>query len=89
MNENIAAAACIIAVELTTREYDINYQRGCLQEALEFLCNHDIPGAIHTLGDAIDHAHRDGWTETRPEVAVCVMVFDLLTKGVRQEGGAA
>jgi hypothetical protein len=82
-------AACIIAVELTTREENFTYQRGCLREALEFLCDHDMPGAIHALGNAIDHAYRPDWTETRPEVAVCEEAFQVLTCGPRQKGGAA
>ena len=90
MNRDTTAAVAVIAAELS-RDSDeqLNYQRDALEEALEHLRNNDIPSAVHVLGDAVDHAHRPGWTETRPEVAVCVEAFRLLTNSVRQEGGVA
>jgi hypothetical protein len=38
-----------------------------------------IAAAVQALGDAIDHAHRDGFTEERDEVRACEQAFNILT----------
>ena len=63
-----------------------NFCAGCLEpsddaaeKSLDAVIQQHVAEAVQTLGDAVDHAHRDGWTETRKEVAVCVEAFRILT----------
>jgi len=83
-----AAAAALAKINegLASVKGFSNYQRWALEAARENLLAGDVDAAVHKLGDAIDHAHRPGWTETRAEVAVCIDAFRILTA---KTGGAA
>ncbi|MGY0197689.1 hypothetical protein ACWA7J_21705 [Leptothrix sp. BB-4] len=81
-----ATALSVIYMGLAAARGPDNYQRGQLQAARDHLEVDNVPAAVHALGDAVDHAHRPGWTETRDEVAVCIKAFRILTE---KAGGAA
>ena len=78
-SEKRISALILIGAFLADADFDANYQQDALRESRAYLERHDITKAITVLGDACDHAFRDGWTEDRPESYVCKDVFDLLT----------
>ena len=85
-NDRRTFALILIGAFLADADYELNYQQESLREARAHLERNEIDKAISVLGDACDHAFRDGWTEDRPESYVCKEVFDLLTI---RAGGAA
>lgn len=85
-NDRRTFALILIGSFLADADYELNYQQDALREARAHLERNEIHKAISVLGDACDHAFRDGCTETRLEADVCKGVFDLLTIKI---GGAA
>lgn len=57
----------VIAIHLCGPD---NYERWCLSEMLDALTNDppDMDTARAAVRDGLDHAYRDGFTETRVEV---------------------
>lgn len=57
-----------------------NYERMALEEVVDALEAEppEIHRAAQVAADAVDHAHRPHYTETRPEVDVCMLVSRCL-----------
>lgn len=84
----IADALLLLSLTLSMKT-EWNYQLSAMKEAFDCLLEDDVPGAVHALGDAVDHANRDGWTEDRPEAVHCLALFRLLTNPANKSEDAA
>lgn len=60
-------------------EWTMNAERDRLYEALSFLHDDEIESAISSLGQGVEHAYRENFSETRPEAQACKAAFDVLT----------
>lgn len=71
--------SCLLEVN-DLPEWTVNYERESLYEALSWINNCELEEAVATLGQAVEHAFREKWTETRPEADACKEAFDILTE---------
>lgn len=60
-------------------DWTCNFERNCLEDALDALESGNVEKAISALGQGSDHAWRDDYTEDRPEAYACKEAFDILT----------
>lgn len=71
--------SCLLEVN-DLPEWTANYERESLYEALSSINDCDLEDAIATLGQAVEHAFREKFSETRPEAEACKQAFDILTE---------
>ena len=71
--------ACLLEVN-DLPEWTMNFQRDKLYEALTQIHACEIERAVSTLGQGVEHAYREEYTESRPEAQACKKAFDCLTQ---------